>query len=214
MEGWLDYVRFGTAMLTIIDPIGTVPMFVTLTSGRTSMDRRRAANAAALTTAVVLVSAVACGEWLLRAFAIDVPSFQVGGGILILLMAVSMMHARPSRTRHTPEEAHDAEEQATIGVVPLGTPLLAGPGAISTAIIYANKAAHWGERFCLILVCLGLALGVWVVLRMSGRIGDHLGRTGINIITRLMGLILAAVAVKFIADGTGALLPGLRMGGC
>jgi multiple antibiotic resistance protein len=162
-----------------------------------------------MTAAAVLAGSVLFGDWVLRLFGIGVPYFQVGGGILLVLIAVSMFHARPSRAKQTPEEAREAEEQETVGVVPLGTPLLAGPGAISTAIIYANKTAGWFDTASLVAICLGVALAIWIILRLAEPIGGLLGRTGINIISRLMGLILAAVAVKFIADGVGDLFPGL-----
>jgi multiple antibiotic resistance protein len=146
---------------------------------------------------------------MLRLFGINVPCFQVGGGILILLMAVSMLHAKSSRTQQTPAERRAAEEQDSVGVVPLGTPLLAAPGTISTAIIFANKATTWYDVGILVAISLAAAFCVWIVLRLAQSIGALLGRTGINILTRLMGLILAAMAIKFITDGLTVLLPGL-----
>ena len=186
-----------------------MPVFLGLTASQHRQHRNRTAAAAALTIACVLVISVLSGEWVLRMFGINVPCFQAGGGILILLMAVSMLHAKSSRIQQTPGERRAAEEQELIGVVPLGTPLLAGPGSISTAIIYANKATSWFDTGFLVAICLAAALCVWIVLRLAEPIGTALGRTGINIMTRLMGLILAAVAIKFITDGLVQLLPGL-----
>jgi multiple antibiotic resistance protein len=210
MEHWADYVRFVTAILVILNPFGAVPVFLSVTVNQTPRRRNQTAAVAALTTACVLVVSVLSGEWVLRAFGINVPCFQAGGGILILLMAVSMLHAKSSRVRQTPAERRDAEEQESVGVVPLGTPLLAGPGSISTAIIYANKATTWLDTGFLLATSLGAALVVWIVLRLAQPIAVALGRTGVNILTRLMGLILAAVAIKFITDGLLELLPGLR----
>lgn len=212
MEQWSDYVRFVTAILVILNPLGAVPVFLGVTVNQTPLRRNRTAAAAALTTACVLVVSILTGEWVLRLFGINVPCFQVGGGILILLMAVSMLQAKNSRMRQTPQERREAEEQESVGVVPLGTPLLAGPGSISTAIIYANKATTWFDVGFLLATSLFAALGVWIVLRLAQPIGVALGRTGINILTRLMGLILAAVAIKFITDGLVQLLPRLAAG--
>jgi multiple antibiotic resistance protein len=212
MEHWSDYVRFVTAILVVLNPIGAVPVFLGLTVNQTPRRRNQTAAAAALTTACVLVISILAGEWVLRIFGINVPCFQAGGGILILLMAVSMLHAKNSRVRQTPQERREAEEQESVGVVPLGTPLLAGPGSISTAIIYANKAMTWFDVGFLLSTSLLAAACVWIVLRLAQPIGNVLGRTGINILTRLMGLILAAVAIKFITDGLSQLLPGLKMG--
>jgi multiple antibiotic resistance protein len=201
------------ALFVIVNPIGAAPVFLTMTSNWPAAQRKRTALSAGLTVACVLVGSVLAGEWVLRLFGIDVPCFQVGGGILVLLIAVSMLHARPSRAKQTPEEARQAEEQETAGVVPLGTPLLAGPGTISTAIIYAQAAKTMWETAMLIAASLIVALCAWTALRLADPIGALLGRTGINIVTRLMGLILAAVAVKFIADGVSHLLPGLAATG-
>jgi len=209
MTHWSEYVRFVTAIFVIVDPVGAVPIFLGLTREQPAAVRNRTARTVGLTVAAVLVLSVIGGEWVLRLFGIDVPCFQVGGGVLLLLIAVSMFHALPGRLKHTPEEAREAEGREAVGVVPLGTPLLAGPGAISTAIIYAHRAANWLDVAFLVSACLFVAGCGWIALRLANPIGRILGQTGINILTRLMGLILAAVAVKFIADGIGHLLPGL-----
>jgi len=213
MEQWSDYIRFVTAILVILNPIGAVPVFLGVTVNQTPERRNQTAVAAALTTACVLLVSILGGEWMLRIFGINVPCFQAGGGILILLMAVSMLHAKSSRVRQTPQERREAEEQESVGVVPLGTPLLAGPGPISTAIIYANKATTWFDTGFLLATSLFAAACVWLVLRLAQPIGSALGRTGINILTRLMGLVLAAVAIKFITDGLLQLLPRLAAPG-
>jgi multiple antibiotic resistance protein len=212
MEQWSDYVRFVTAIFVILNPIGAVPVFLGVTVNQSASRRNQTALAAAATTACVLIGSILAGEWMLRLFGINVPCFQVGGGILILLMAVSMLQAKSSRVRQTPQELREAEEHESVGVVPLGTPLLAGPGSISTAIIYANKATTWFDTGFLLATSLFAACCVWLVLRLAQPIGVALGRTGINILTRLMGLILAAVAVKFISDGALQLLPNLAAG--
>jgi multiple antibiotic resistance protein len=209
VEHWADYARFTTAVLVILNPLGAIPIFLGLTSGQSRRRRHQTAAAAAVTVGCVLAASLLAGEWVLRSFGINVPCFQVGGGILILLMAISMLHAKSSRIQQTPGERRAAEEQESVGVVPLGTPLLAGPGSISTAIIYANKARTWLDMGFLLSICALAALCVWIVLRLAPSIGALLGRTGINIMTRLMGLVLAALAIKFITDGLVQLLPGL-----
>lgn len=209
MEAWSDYVRFVTAIFVILNPFGAVPVFLGVTASQTPQRRNQTALAAAATTAGVLIGSILAGEWVLRLFGINVPCFQVGGGILILLMAVSMLHAKGSRVRQTPAERREAEEQQSVGVVPLGTPLLAGPGSISTAIIFANKANTWFDTGFLLATSLLAAFCVYIVLRLAQPIGVALGRTGINILTRLMGLVLAAVAIKFITDGLAQLFPGI-----
>jgi multiple antibiotic resistance protein len=120
-----------------------------------------------------------------------------------------MFHAQLSWSKATPEETREAEQKADIAVVPLAIPLLSGPGAISTVIIFANLSSSWSHKGLLAASCVVVAITIWITLRMAIPIGAWLGKTGINIVTRLMGLLLAAIAVEIIAGGLIKLLPGL-----
>lgn len=196
-------------LFVIADPIGAVPLFITLTTNQGEHEKRRTAKVAAATVAIVLVLSIFVGQPMLTFFGISVSSFRVGGGILILLMALAMMQARPSGTQRTPEETEEASAKDEVAVVPLGIPLIAGPGAISTMIIYAHQAMGWFDSVFLVLESVLVAASVWFALNLADPISKLLGKTGINIVIRLFGLILAAVAVEFIAGGLGQLLPGL-----
>jgi MarC family membrane protein len=209
MQDWRTSAEIATALFVIADPIAAIPIFITLTSGETDEERKRTASVTAVTVATVLVSSIFLGQPLLRLFGISVASFRVGGGILILLMAISMLNARVSRTHSTPEEVQEGSEKEDPAVVPLGIPLLAGPGAISTMIIYAHQAQDLYDTVFLVIAGLFVAFAVWIALRLADPIRKLLGKTGINIISRLLGLVLAAVAVEFIAGGLAQLLPGL-----
>ncbi|MGE5248237.1 MAG: MarC family protein [Verrucomicrobiota bacterium] len=209
MLSWTEYLKIFIALLAIVNPIGSVPLFLSLTENQAQEERYRTATIAAVTTAAVLAGACLFGDAILRLFGVGIDSFRVGGGILLLLMAISMFHAEQSRSRQTPEEAVEAEERTAVAVVPLAIPLLSGPGAISTMIIYTTQGK--GPAHIAILVGGSVLVGaiVWVSLRLAIPIGRFLGRTGINIATRLMSLLLAAIAVEFIAGGIGGLFPGL-----
>jgi multiple antibiotic resistance protein len=209
MQNWRQYAESVTALFVIADPIGAVPIFISLTTSQTQCERKRTAKNVAVTVAIVLVVSIFAGQPLLAFFGISLPSFRVGGGILILLMAIAMMQARPSGTQRTPEETEEAATKEEVAVVPLGIPLVAGPGAISTIIIYAHQAPTWFDTVFLVFASILVAVSVWVALRLADPIRKLLGKTGINIVTRLFGLILAAVAVEFMAGGLGQLLPGL-----
>lgn len=209
MLTWTVYLKIFAALLAIVDPIGSVPVFVSLTGNLTKAERYRTASLAAITTAAVLIGACLFGDSLLRLFGIGIASFRVGGGILLLLMAVAMFHAERSRSRQTPEEEIEAGERTGLAVVPLAIPLLSGPGAISAMIIYSTQGRDPAHTAILIAGSLLLGSIVWISLRLAVPIGSILGRTGINIVTRLMSLLLAAIAVEFIAGGLGELLPGL-----
>ncbi len=209
MFAWAEYVKILVAVLVIVNPFGAIPAFVSLAGSQPEAERRRTAQITALSVAVVLIMACLLGESLLRFFGISMASFRVGGGMLVMLLAITMFNAQLSGSKHTPEEAKEAEHKADIAVVPLAVPLLSGPGAISTVIIYADQAPDWTHKGTILGICLIVALVVWITLRLAVPIGAALGKTGINIVTRLMGLILAAIAVEIIAGGIGKLFPGL-----
>jgi multiple antibiotic resistance protein len=153
------------------------------------------------------------GEAVLASVGVSIPAFRIAGGIVLLMMALSMLQAQQSRTKQTREEEQEAEAKASVAFVPIAIPLLTGPGAISTAIIYSNEVRGvW--PVARILVGMGiLALACWLVLRAAGTVTRILGRTGINIMTRLMGLLLAATSVEFIADGIIQMFPRLAAHG-
>ena len=203
------YAKTLIGVLAIINPVGAIPVFLSLCSDRTSIERKQIAGASAVAVAVVLIVATWAGEIILAFFGIGLPAFRVGGGILILLMAINMLLAKQSHARQSPEEAHEASSKENIAVVPLAIPLMAGPGAISLVIIDANQAAGWSGRVILSAGIVAVAVTVWLALRMATPIGNKLRITGLNIVTRVMGLLLAAIGVQMIAVGLVKLLPGL-----
>lgn len=204
-----SYLHIFAALFVIVNPIGAIPLFITYTQGQSLPERRHTAHVTAIAVAIVLVLSIFIGDYFLRFFGIGIPSFRVGGGILVLLMAIAMLNARQGGARYTKEEGREGEEKDNIAVVPLAIPLLAGPGAISATIIYAHKAHNAMDVTVLIIAALLVSGGVAIALHLADSIASRLGRTGINIITRIMGLILAAVAVEFIADGLVQLFPKL-----
>lgn len=206
----ITYVLKLTAgLFAILNPLGGLSVFVTLTQDRTEIERRRIARMAALTVAAVLLTAMASGDLLLGFFGISLGSFRVGGGILILLMAIAMLHARQSGAKQTREESLEAQTRQDIAVVPLGIPLLAGPGSISTVILYRADVHVWWQFAILVGVIAAVSIGILLILYSSTRLVQRFGKTGINVIARVMGLILAAIAVEFIADGLKELFPAL-----
>jgi len=210
---WNEYIKIITGILVIVNPLGIVPVFLSFTSTQSIRERSRIAWITAVSTGAILLLAALSGESALKFFGIGIPAFRVGGGVLILLMAIDMLHARRSGSKQTPEEAGEAEEKDTIAVVPLAIPLLAGPGAISTVILYAHQSSGWLYLLFLCVIIICVAIVVWVVLRLAVSIGTVLGTTGINIASRLMGLILAAIAIEFITQGISGIFPCLTTAG-
>lgn len=210
MLHWADYLKIFMALVIIVNPVSALPLFVSMTAGNTEVEKKNIARIASISVAVVLVLAAVIGQPILAVFGITIASFKVGGAILILLMAISMMHAAPNREKQTPEEAREAAEKENIAVVPLAIPLLSGPGAISTTIVYATERSSPSHLGIIILCCLLVALVTWLALRLATPVSKWLGETGVNIAIRLMGLLLAAVAVEILASGLVVLLPGLK----
>ncbi|MES1983281.1 MAG: MarC family protein [Pseudomonadota bacterium] len=210
MLHWEDYAKIFMALMVIVNPLSAIPLFVSMTAGNTADERKNIARVASISVGVVLVVAALLGQPMLLFFGITIASFKVGGAILILLMAISMMYATTGREKQTPEEAKAAEVKENIAVVPLAIPLLSGPGAISTTIIYATERSSPAHLVALIACCTMVAVATWIALRVAEPVSRMLGETGVNIAIRLMGLLLAAVAVEIFTSGLVVLLPGLK----
>lgn len=206
----LELAKSALALFAIVDPIGVIPIFLLATQGHTLAQSHAAARIAALTVLGVLTLFAFVGEPLLSFLGIRLAAFSVAGGLLLLLLALSMVQAHVSPQRQTQDEAMEVEEKEAVGVVPLGVPLLAGPGAITHVIVAAGAAQgnvlHQAAQ--LIPVAL-VALSVWLAFRAAPMIARRLGKTGIHVVTRLMGLIIAAISIEMIASGLGELFPGL-----
>lgn len=209
VEHWTEYSRFLVALFVILDPFAAVPIFLILTKSCAPAERAGIANIAVITVLVVLIAASLIGEALLIGMGTSLASFRVGGGIVLLLMALAMLQAQPDPVRSTPSEEAEAEDRQSIAVVPLAIPLLAGPGSISTVIIEMHRSGTEYHSLLVVLCITLVSFALWVVLRMAGTIGRILGRTGLNVITRLFGLVLAAIAVEIMANGLLELFPAL-----
>jgi multiple antibiotic resistance protein len=210
MLDWAEYTKFFLALLVIVNPLGALPVFISMTAQAGAGEKKHIAFVASVSVAIVLIVAAIGGQPLLLFFGITIASFKVGGAILILLLAISMMHATPTLEKQTPEEAEEAVDKESIAVVPLAIPLLSGPGAISTTIIYATERSSLAHIGMIIACCLLISLTTWGALRVATPVSRWLGKTGVNIAIRIMGLLLAAVAVEIFASGLLVLLPGLR----
>lgn len=209
MGAWTDLVKLTVALLAIVDPVASVPIFLTATTGYSQAERRRITRIVAVTVFGVLAGAALVGTQVLQFFGISVPSFQIAGGILLLLMAISMLQAKESGIRQTPDEAEEAAEKDAVAVVPLAIPLLAGPGAISTMIITAHHSEGYFDSLALLVPAALIALAVWATFAAATKISNRMGKTGMNIITRIMGLIIAAIGVEYIYRGLIELFPKL-----
>jgi multiple antibiotic resistance protein len=207
----MDLLKPLIALLAIVNPIGVIPFFIHFTQGFDRPQRQRTIRIAAFSAFCVIAVSALAGLQIIEFFGISLASFQVGGGMLLLVSALQMLNAQPAESRKDDlSEGHDkADAGASIAIVPLTIPLLTGPATISTMVIYAEKTRHWWQLGVLVGYGVVIGLAVWLAFSLSGRIARVLGKTGINVMTRLMGLILAALAVEVMSDGLIKLFPVL-----
>jgi multiple antibiotic resistance protein len=207
----MDILKPLIALLAIVNPIGVIPFYIHFTRGFSREQRRRTIYVAAISAFVVIAVSALAGLRIIEFFGISLASFQVGGGMLLLVSSLQMLNAQPAESRGADlaEGSDKVDTGDSIAIVPLTIPLLTGPATISTMVIYAEKTRHWWQLAILVGYGIVIGLSVWIAFSLSGRIARVLGKTGINVMTRLMGLILAALAVEVMSDGLVKLFPGL-----
>ena len=201
-------------LLAIVNPFAIVPFFIHYTEGFSRAQRQRTIWISSFTAFLVIAGSALLGLKILEFFSISLASFQVGGGMLLLISALNMLNAQPAEAKANTNEMEEGAEKAAMGasiaVVPLTIPLLTGPATMSTMVIYADKAKTFWQMATLIGYGVVVALATALCFSLAGPIARALGKTGINVMTRLMGLVLAALAVELMADGLSKLFPVLR----
>jgi multiple antibiotic resistance protein len=195
----------GTSLFVIVDPLAAVPAFLAMTPTDSPEQRIRMARLACCVMAGVLILFAAAGKWIFKFLGITMPAFQLAASIVLLLVALDMLRAQRSRVHETREETAAGIEKTDIAVAPLAIPMLAGPGAISTVILLQNQAATIGQLAALYGCIAAVALASYLVLRLSARGARWLGPIAMNITVRIMGLLLAAVAIQFMLNALQAL---------
>ncbi|MGC4047379.1 MAG: MarC family protein [Armatimonas sp.] len=189
------------ALIVVVEPLGAAPLFLSLTQHQTPQQRNHTARRAIFAVFLILLISALIGKYLLELFGISLASFKVAGGVLFLFMGLEMINAQPSRSRQTPEEAEEAEHREDIAIVPMALPQLAGPGAIGSVILLAQKGPFFPHILWVTLIITVVCLAAWLCLVLAAPIGKGLGKTGLNILTRIMGLVVVAVAVEFVIGG-------------
>jgi len=200
-------------LVAIVNPLAIVPFFIHYTQGFDAAQRAQTIRTASFSAFVVIAACALIGLQVLDFFNISLQSFQVGGGLLLLISAMNMLNARPAEDRRHEDTLEAGVEKAAMGnsiaVVPLTIPLLTGPAAMSTVVIYSDQAATFWQHLALVGYGVVVAAAVWASFSMAEPIARVLGKTGINVMTRLMGLILAALAVEVMAGGLMKIFPAL-----
>lgn len=203
------FLQFFVGLIAAVNPIGIMPIFVTLTAHMGPEERNKTAFTANIAVTVILTVSLLAGQFLLDMFGISLDSFRVAGGLLLLTIAFSMMSGKLGEDKQNKQEKSESASREQIGVVPLAMPLMAGPGAISSTIVYGSRFPGIPNTLGIAATIITFAFCCWLLFRAAPIIVRFLGQTGINVITRIMGLILAALGIEFIATGLRALFPGL-----
>ncbi|MFH0257066.1 YchE family NAAT transporter [Vibrio rumoiensis] len=203
------YLQFFLGLVAAVNPIGIMPVFVSLTGHMSPEEKYKTAKTANIAVGVILVISLLCGQFLLDMFSISLNSFRIAGGFLLMSIAFSMMSGKLGEDKQNKQERTESISREQIGVVPLAMPLMAGPGAISSTIVYGARYPTLIETAGIVLTIAVFCFCSWLLFRSAPLIVRFLGQTGINVITRIMGLILAALGVEFIANGVRNLFPGL-----
>ncbi len=208
-----DPITFALATLTtvffVVDPLAAIPIFISMTASDPPAHKRRTALRAALATFIVLAAFAAAGSLIFRTLHISVGAFRIAGGVLLFLLAVDMLRAQRSRQRSSPEEETEGVEKEDVSIFPLAIPMLAGPGSTSTVMVLMSRADRvW--QYVVVFAALAItAAATYLVFRGSAVIERRLRYTGLNVTQRIMGLLLAAIAIQFVVDGIANVLPGI-----
>ncbi len=205
-----DVLKFFITLISIVNPLGAIPVFLGFVQNHKSINVNKLANHTATAVTVTILVSLIAGQYVLNFFGISVASFTIGGGILLTTTAFSMISGQQSNSKINNDEIRSLDFEREIGIIPLAIPLLSGPGAISTSIIHAknfSSSIHWIAGIVMVLV-----VGVMIKLILSNavRIGEKLGQIGLNVMTRIMGLILLSMSIEMIAFGIKEIMPILK----
>lgn len=199
-------LRSFLTLFVVVDPVGIAPVYLGLVEGRPDRERARVARRAVVVAGVVLFGFAFGGAWLLDKLGISMDAFRIAGGILLFRIAVGMVMAAPHE-RETEEEEEESRSRADVSVFPLAIPLIAGPGSMATMMILVGQAGADAGKLALVVAMTAAVLVLtWLALRLASTLGRVLRRTGVNVVTRVLGVLLAALAVQYVADGVRGLL--------
>jgi MarC family membrane protein len=203
------YIKFFIGLFALVNPVGIIPVFISMTSYQSAPARNKTNLTANLSVAIILWTSLFLGDGILQLFGISIDSFRIAGGILVVTIAMSMISGKLGEDKQNKQEKSETAIRESVGVVPLALPLMAGPGAISSTIV-------WGTRYHNIPHLIGFSIAIaifagccWGLFRIAPWLVRLLGQTGINVITRIMGLLLMALGIEFIVAGIKSIFPGL-----
>lgn len=211
-ESFLDfstYFKFFIGLFALVNPVGIIPVFISMTSYQTATARNKTNLTANLSVAIILWTSLFLGNSILQIFGISIDSFRIAGGILVVTIAMSMISGKLGEDKQNKQEKSESVIRDSVGVVPLALPLMAGPGAISSTIVWGTRYNDWWHLLGFSVAIALFAFSCWALFRIAPWLVRILGQTGINVITRIMGLLLMSLGIEFIVAGVKSIFPGL-----
>jgi len=199
------YMKFFISLCALVNPIGMIPIFTSMTSNQSIIERNKTNLMANLSVSIILCISLFLGNTILNIFGISINSFRISGGILVIIIALSMISGKLISNMKNNKKSTNSDVSENIAVVPLAMPLIAGPGAISSTIVWSTNYSSWQNMFGCTLVIIIFSILCWLLFKAAPFFVCILGDTGINIITRIMGLLLMALGVEFIVTGIQAI---------
>ncbi|QCI22130.1 YchE family NAAT transporter [Buchnera aphidicola] len=203
------YIKFFIGLCALVNPIGMIPIFTTMTHGQSTLERKKTNLIANFSASLILIMSLFFGSNILSAFGISISSFRIAGGVLIISIAFSMISGEFINKIKKVKEKKENQTSDNISVVPLAMPLIAGPGAISSTIVWSTYYSTWMNLLGCSLVILLFSFICWLCFQVAPCVVNILGKTGINIVTRMMGLLLMSLGIEFITIGISTVFPGL-----
>jgi MarC family membrane protein len=204
-----DYIKFFVGLFALVNPVGILPVFISMTNYQAAIGRDKTNLTANLSVAIILWISLFLGDAILNIFGISIDSFRIAGGILVVSIAMSMISGKLGEDKQNKQEKTETAVRESVGVVPLALPLMAGPGAISSTIVWSSRYHGWQNLLGLTVAIALFAFCCWLLFRIAPLLVRLLGQTGINVITRIMGLLLMALGIEFIVTGIKTIFPGL-----
>ena len=206
-----DYIKIFFGVFAIMGPFSAIPIYVNLTMNKSKFEKVQLAKTSSLAGLGVALCSVWLGTYILDFFNIGIPAFRVAGGILLLTLAINMINAKVPGAKQTIEELNEAKiSNRDLAIIPLAIPLIMGPGSISTVIVFSSSASGIGHLMMMSLIVSILILNTYIFLRGASYLSEKFGLIGLNVISRIMGLILASISIEFMSSGLLELFPGWR----
>jgi len=195
-----------TSLFALVNPIGFSPMFISLVDELNSQEKKRIANKGVFTAGVTLITFLFIGEFIFQFFGITIEAFKIAGGILFMRSSFNLIEVKKSRTRTTPAEEESSLNKDDIAYTPIGIPLIAGPGAITSIMVLSTSNPSLIYKLILFTVIILVMLSTLIILRMSSKITQKIGTSGLRVIQRIMGIILLTISIQFIIDGVKSII--------